>query len=92
MENLYVDSGAERDKGENKIREEGKKVNVSAVFCILVSVVCYFEFILKSKKLITDSEDRCRLKGTRQFAIGIIFFLSLAVLHLETVGVRCLST
>ena len=44
------------------------------MFCILVSVVCYFEFILKSKKLITDSEDRCRLKGTRQFAIGIFFF------------------
>ena len=88
--------------GGNKIWEAGKKINLKTVFCILVSTVCYFEFMLKRKKLITDSEVRCRLRGTRQFAIGIIiyfflfffffFFFTLAVLHLETVGVRCLST
>ena len=63
--------------GGNKIWEAGKKINLKTVFCILVSTVCYFEFMLKRKKLITDSEDRCRLRGTRQFAIGIIlsFFL-----------------
>lgn len=53
-------------KEETRFGRREKKVNVSAAFCILVSVVCYFKFILKSKNLITDSEDRWRLKGTRQ--------------------------
>ena len=32
-------------KKETRFGRREKKVNVSAVFCILVSVVCYFEFI-----------------------------------------------